>query len=112
MDGHLWIIIPISEGAAATAAKGAGLHKPVQELIPDADPDNWRLRAAFYKFSRGFFKTAVWVCAVHISDKREQIFLGFIVATSLRQFAIDLRQMIEIGYPTFPTSVDAYDAVP
>src|SRR5262249_5049671 len=45
-DGHLWIKIPISDRAAATALKGAGFQKSIQELFPDAEPGKWQLSNA------------------------------------------------------------------
>ena len=112
LDGHLWIMIPITEDAAATAAKGAGIQKTIQEIIPDADPGKWQLHASFRKYSRGFFKPSVWICGVLLLANRKQIVLGSIAATNLRQFATDLRQMTEIGYPTFGSAIDAFEAVP
>jgi len=107
-DGHLWIKIPISDRAAATALKGAGFQKSIQELFPDAEPGKWQLHAIFRKYSRGFFKATIWISEVQLTAARKQIFLGYIGATNLRHFARDLRQMMEIGYPTFGTITDAY----
>jgi hypothetical protein len=108
VDGHLWVKIPISDGAAATALKGAGFQKSIQELFPDAEPGKWQLHATFRKYSRGFFKVTIWISEVQLTAARKQIFLGYIAAANLRHFARDLRQMMEIGYPTFRSITDAY----
>jgi hypothetical protein len=112
MDGHIWVIIPITESGAATAAKRAGLQRSIHEIIPDSDTGGWKLHANFYKFARGFFKAPAWVCSTSLTNSRRQILLGFIAATNLRQFAPDIRLMIELGIPTFPSAPEAFEAVP
>src|SRR5262245_25180080 len=104
----LWIEIPISDGTAATALEGAGFQKSIQELFPDVEPGKWRLHSIFRKYSRGFFRTAIWISEVQLTAAGKQIVLGYIAATNLRQFASYFRQMMEIGYPTFGSITDAY----
>jgi hypothetical protein len=40
-DGHLWEYEPSAE----TAARGAGMRKSVVQIIPQRDPDGWKLHA-------------------------------------------------------------------
>jgi hypothetical protein len=47
-----------------------------------------------------------------LSNSRQMITLGFIATTSVRQFAVDLRQMLDLGIPTFETAPEAFEAVP
>jgi hypothetical protein len=112
VDGHLWVIIPITEPQAAAAAKGAGLQRSIQEIIPGSDPRGWELHANSYKFARGFFKASAWVCSTSLTNSKKQINLGFIAATTLRQFAPDFRQMLDLGIPIFSSAPEAYDAIP
>jgi hypothetical protein len=111
-DGHLWVIIPINEPSAETAARGAGVRKSVRQIIPQHDPNGWKLHAKFYKFARGFWKPSAWVGSIQLSNSRQMITLGFIATTSVRQFAVDLRQMLDLGIPTFETAPEAFEAVP
>ena len=110
MDGHLWIMLPVTEQSAAVAAKGAGMRKPIQEMFPNSDARSWKLHAMLYKFARGFFRRPIWVCTVHLNNSRKQILFGCIAASSVRQFASDFRLMIDHGIPTFESAPEAYEA--
>jgi hypothetical protein len=59
-----------------------------------------------YKFARGFWKSPAWVGSTQLSKSRQMITLGFFATTSVRQFAVDLPQMFDLGVPTFETAPD------
>jgi hypothetical protein len=88
------------------------MRTSVAEIIPQRDPDGRKLHANLYKFARGFWKPPAWVGSTQLSKSRQMITLGFIATTSVRQFAVDLRQMFVLGVPTFETAPEAFEAVP
>lgn len=112
IDGHLWVMIPISDHAARTAARGAGLKWSLDEVFNNPNPANWKLHALFYKFSRGFFRSFAWVACVKLMNSQHEITLGFVGSANLKQFAIDLRQMIDVGYPVFESIPDVIESIP
>ena len=88
------------------------MSRSVRQIIPQHDPNGWKVHANFYKFARGVWKPSAWVGSIQLSNSGQMITLGFIATTSVRQFAFDLRQMLDLGIPTFETAPEAFEAVP